>query len=159
MIKIKIQSISDVITNSSTEVFIVYDSSNIDSIKNIVNAILAIDSSYTFDDLFTLKMIVSEHAIDKMYREWDNYFPGKTKPDSEEDFVNYIDSLSDSELYTMEDNWIDSDRSTYYWEYDTFYEGYQVNIKEGVEKSDKLQTAVNAISSLDSIFSIDYSCE
>lgn len=157
--KIKIQSISDLITNSSTEVFVVYDSTNVDSIKNIVNAILAIDSSYTFDDLFTLKMIVSEHAIDKMYREWDDYFPGKTKPDSEEDFVNYIDSLSDSELYTMEDNWIDNDRSTYYWEYDTFYEGYQVNIKEGVEKSDKLQKAVDAICSLDSIFSLDYSCE
>lgn len=156
---IKVQSISDLITNSSTEVFVVYDSTNIDSIKNIVNAILAIDSSYTFDDLFTLKMIVSEHAIDKMYREWDDYFPGKTKPDSEEDFVNYIDSLSDSELYTMEDNWIDNDRSTYYWEYDTFYEGYQVNIKEGVEKSDKLQKAVDAIRSLDSIFSLDYSCE
>ena len=156
---IKVQSISDLITNSSTEVFVVYDSTNIDSIKNIVNAILAIDSSYTFDDLFTIKMIVSERAIDKMYREWDDYFPGKTKPDSEEDFVNYIDSLSDSELYTMEDNWIDNDRSTYYWEYDTFYEGYQVNIKEGVEKSDKLQKAVDAIRSLDSIFSLDYSCE
>lgn len=156
---IKVQSISDLITNSSTEVFVVYDSTNVDSIKNIVNAILAIDSSYTFDDLFTIRMIVSERAIDKMYREWDDYFPGKTKPDSEEDFVNYIDSLSDSELYTMEDNWIDNDRSTYYWEYDTFYEGYQVNIKEGVEKSDKLQKAVDAIHSLDSIFSIDYSCE
>ena len=156
---IKIQSISDVITNSSTEVFVVYDSTNINSIKRIVDSILAIDGSYTFDDLFTLKMIVSEHAIDKMYREWDDYFPGKTKPDSEEDFVNYIDSLSDSELSTMEDNWIDNDRSTYYWEYNTFYEGYQVNIKEGVEKSDKLQKAVDAIRSLDSIFSIDYSCE
>ena len=156
---IKVQSISDLITNSSTEVFVVYDSTNVDSIKNIVNAILAIDSSYTFDDLFTLKMIVSERAIDKMYREWDDYFPGKTKPDSEEDFVNYIDSLSDSELYTMEDNWINNDRSTYYWEYDNFYEGYQVNIKEGVEKSDKLQKAVDAIRSLDSIFSLDYSCE
>ena len=156
---IKVQSISDLITNSSTEVFVVYDSTNVDSIKNVVNAILAIDSSYTFDDLFTIKMIVSENAIYKMYREWDDYFPGKTKPDSEEDFVNYIDSLSDSELYTMEDNWIDNDRSTYYWEYDTFYEGYQVNIKEGVEKSDKLQKAVDAIRSLDSIFSLDYSCE
>lgn len=156
---IKVQSISDLITNSSTEVFVVYDSTNVDSIKNIVNAILAIDSSYTFDDLFTIKMIVSERAIDKMYREWDDYFPGKTKPDSEEDFVNYIDSLSDSELYALENIWTRNDSSTYYWEYDTFYEGYQVNIKEGVEKSDKLQKAVDAIRSLDSIFSIDYSCE
>ena len=156
---IKVQSISDLITNSSTEVFVVYDSTNINSIKRIVDSILAIDSSYTFDDLFTIKMIVSEHVIDEMYREWDKYFPGKTKPDSEKDFTDYIDSLSDSELSTIEDIWIDNDCSTYYWEYSTFYEGYQVNIKEGVEKSDKLQKAVDAISSLDSIFSIDYSCD
>lgn len=156
---IKVQSISDLITNSSTEVFVVYDSTNIDSIKNIVNAILAIDSSYTFDDLFTIKMVVRDHAISKMYREWENYFPGKTKPDSEKDFIDYVDSLSDSEISTLEDVWINNDRSTYYWEYSTFYEGYQVNIKEGVEKSDKLQKAVDAIRSLDSIFSLDYSCE
>ena len=156
---IKVQSISDLITNSSTEVFVVYDSTNVDSIKNIVNAILAIDSSYTFDDLFTIKMIVSEHAIDKMYREWDDYFPGKTKPDSKKDFINYINSLSDSELFTIEDIWANNDRSTYYWEYNLFYEGYQVNIKEGIEKSNKLQKAVDAIRSLDSIFSLDYTCE
>lgn len=156
---IKVQSISDLITNSSTEVFVVYDSTNIDSIKNIVNAILAIDNSYTFDDLFTIKMIVSERAIDKMYRQWDDYFPGKTKPDNEEDFINYIDSLSDSELSTLEDIWANNDRSTYYWEYNLFFEGYQVNIKEGIEKNDKLQKAVDAIRCLDSIFSIDYSCD
>lgn len=51
---IKIQSVSDVITNSSTEVFIVYNLSNIDSIKELVNAILAIDGNYTFDDLFNI---------------------------------------------------------------------------------------------------------
>ena len=156
---IKVQSISDLITNSSTEVFVVYDSTNVDSIKTIINAILDIDSSYTFDDLFTIKMVVSDHVIDKMYREWNDYFPGKTKPDSKKDFINYIDSLSDSELSTIEDIWSNNDRSTYYWEYNLFYEGYQVNIKEGVEKSDKLQKAVDAIRSLDSIFSLDYTCE
>lgn len=156
---IKVQSISDLITNSSTEVFVVYDLTNIDSIKNIVNAILAIDSSYTFDDLFTIKMVVRDHAISKMYREWENYFPGKTKPDSEKDFIDYVDSLSDSEISTLEDVWINNDRSTYYWEYSTFYEGYQVNIKEGVEKTDKLQKAIDAIYSLDNIFSLDYSCD
>lgn len=100
---IKVQSISDVITNSSTEVFVVYDSTNVDSIKRIVNAILAIDSNYTFDDLFTIKMLVSEHAIYKMYKEWDKYFPDKSKPASEEDFFNYIESLSNSEISNIED--------------------------------------------------------
>ena len=47
---------------------------------------------------------------------------------------------------------------TYYWESYPFYEGYSVSIKEGVEKTDKLQKAVDAIRSLDSIFSLDYSC-
>ena len=156
---IKVQSISDVITNSSTEVFVVYDSTNIDSIKRIVDAILAIDSNYTFDDLFTIKMLVSEHAIYKMYKDWNKYFPDKPKPDSENDFFNYIESLSNSELNTIEDIWIDNDYSTYGWEYSPFYEGYKIDIKEGVEKNDKLQKAVDAIRSLDSIFSIDYSCE
>ena len=48
----KIQSISDVITNSSTEVFIVIHYSDIEAIKNVVNAILRIDSDLKFDDLF-----------------------------------------------------------------------------------------------------------
>ena len=156
---IKVQSISDVITNSSTEVFVVYDSTNVNSIKRIVDAILAIDSNYMFDDLFTIKMLVSEHAIYKMYKEWDKYFPDKPKPNNEDDFLNYIESLSNSELNTIEDIWIDNDYSTYGWEYSPFYEGYKIDIKEGVEKNDKLQKAVDAIRSLDSIFSIDYSCE
>lgn len=41
---------------------------------------------------------------------------------------------------------------------DPFYEGYSVSIKEGVEKTDKLQKAVDAIRSLDTIFNIDYIC-
>ena len=150
---------SDVITNSSTEVFVVYDSTNVDSIKRIVNAILDINSNYTFDDLFTIKMLVSEYAICKMYKEWDKYFPDRSKPNSENAFFEYIESLSNSEISTIEDVWIENDYSTYGWEYSPFYEGYKIDIKEGVEKNDKLQKAVDAIRSLDSIFSIDYSCE
>ena len=155
---IKVQSISDLITNSSTEVFVVYDSTNIDSIKNIVNAILAIDSNYTFDDLFTIKMLVSEHAICKMYKDWNGYFHDKPKPNSEKEFFEYIDSLSNYELEIIEDIYVRNDCSTYYWEYSSFYEGYKIDIKEGIEKTDKLQKAVDAIYSLDNIFSLDYSC-
>ena len=54
---LKIQSISDIITNSSTEVFMVYDNDSIKNIKELVNAVLSInkDNKYTFDDLFTIK--------------------------------------------------------------------------------------------------------
>ena len=49
-------------------------------------------------------------------------------------------------------------KQTYYWESYSFYEGYSVSLKEGVEKTDKLQKAVDAIRSLDTIFSLDYTC-
>ena len=56
-IRLFIQSISDIITNSSTEVFMVYDKRAFDDIKDLVNAILNInkDNEYTFDDLFEIK--------------------------------------------------------------------------------------------------------
>ena len=58
-----INSITDVITNSSTSVFIVYAEHNIKSIKDIVNAILAIDSNYTFDDLFDINMSINTDVL------------------------------------------------------------------------------------------------
>ena len=61
---IKIQSFSDVITNSSTSVFVVYTERNIKSIKDIVNSILAIDSEYTFDDLFDISMSINTDLLE-----------------------------------------------------------------------------------------------
>ena len=156
MIKIKKQSISDVITNSSTEVFIVYDSGNIDSIKHIINAILSIDGHYTFDDLFTIKMNPAEYVIEDLYKNWEDFFPNDPKPESIKEFNKFIDSLSQEELDKYVNIW--EGGQTYYWESYSFYEGYSVSIKEGVEKTDKLQKAVDAIRSLDSIFSLDYTC-
>ena len=153
---IKVQSISDVITNSSTEVFIVYDSSNIESIKQVINAILSIDGHYTFDDLFTIKMNVAEYVIDDMYKDWEGFFPNKPRPESIKEFDEFINSLPQEELDKYAIIW--ESGQTYYWESYPFYEGYSVSIKEGVEKTDKLQKAVDAIRSLDSIFSLDYTC-
>ena len=153
---IKVQSISDVITNSSTEVFIVYDSSNIDSIKHIIDAILSIDGHYTFDDLFTIKMNAAEYAVEDLYKNWEDAFPNDPKPESLNDFWEVINALPQEELDKYVDIWESS--QTYYWESYPFYEGYSVSIKEGVEKTDKLQKAVDAIRSLDTIFSLDYTC-
>lgn len=153
-IKIKIQSISDIITNSSTEVFIVYGSNNINTIKNIVNSILSINGNYTFDDLFTIKMTVSD-SIEDVFENWEYYFPNKQKPSDIRSFWEYINSLSQNELTELEHIW--DSKNTYDWEYVPFFDGYSVSIKEGVEKTDKLQKAVDAIRSLDSIFDLDYS--
>ena len=53
-VDIKIQSISDIITNSSTQVFTLYKRQNKEDIIDLINAILAISGEYTFDDLFTI---------------------------------------------------------------------------------------------------------
>ena len=54
---IKIQSVSDIITNSSSEVFMVYDADGLERIKELVNAVLSLNenNTYTFDDLFTIE--------------------------------------------------------------------------------------------------------
>ena len=63
---IKVKSITDVITNSSTEVFTFYNDGGIKAIKDTVNAILAINSGnkYTFDDLFEIKYAFELDLID-----------------------------------------------------------------------------------------------
>lgn len=54
---IKIQSVSDVITNSSTEIYVEATEHTLNGIKNIVNSILkAVNSEYTADDLFEFSL-------------------------------------------------------------------------------------------------------
>lgn len=54
---IKIQSISDVITNSSTEIYTICSEHTLDRLKEIVNSILKItDSTLTADDLFIFEL-------------------------------------------------------------------------------------------------------
>jgi len=153
----KIQSISDVITNSSTEVFVIYDSSNIDSIKKVVNAILSIDGNYTFDDLFTIKMNPSDNVVDEIYDYWEDFFPDDPKPESLDIYWEFLSTLSQEELNKIERIW--NNRNRCYWDPHSFYDGYSVNIKEGIENTDKLQRARDAIRDLDSIFDIDYNCD
>jgi hypothetical protein len=61
---IKIQSTSDIITNSSSEVFMVYDGHAFKKIKELVNAILAATGyEQTFDDMFEIKPHISEDFV------------------------------------------------------------------------------------------------
>nr|DAK03764.1 MAG TPA: hypothetical protein [Bacteriophage sp.] len=53
---VNIQSVSDVITNSSSEVFVIYNQEGINTIKNLVNSILKLsESKYSCDDLFDIQ--------------------------------------------------------------------------------------------------------
>lgn len=144
--KINIQSVSDIITNSSTEVFIMYRGSDVNTIKNIVNAILAINSDVTFDDLFKIEMHISDIVYQYL---WENSKQIQEEFPNEDDFYNYLETLPVEKLSRYEKIWDD----VYpYDEYVSFYDGYTVSIKDGVEKTTIYEQAVRAINTFDSIF-------
>lgn len=71
---LKVQSVSDIITNSSTEVFMVYDENSMNNIKDLVNAILSLSgSNKTFDDLFTYEINFDEEYLLEVHPEYKKY--------------------------------------------------------------------------------------
>lgn len=93
---VKIQSISDIITNSSSEVFVIYDQNGIDTIKTIVNSILKLaKSEYSCDDLFDIQFVWDDIAEE--YYNDDGGFK-KTGKTLEE----YRQYLQDERLQYME---------------------------------------------------------
>lgn len=60
MLRVKIQSISDLITNSSSESFVIYTKEGIETLKSIVSELLNKD----FDEYFTISVICNEYCID-----------------------------------------------------------------------------------------------
>lgn len=63
LLVIPIQSVTDVVTNSSSEIFVIYRKSDFEFIKELINELLKlVDSNKTFDDLFELKIWTTEEA-------------------------------------------------------------------------------------------------
>lgn len=61
-------SISDVITNSSSEVFVYFDKTSEKKLKELVDVILAtFNVPKTFDDLFTIEYELSDEANEGNY--------------------------------------------------------------------------------------------
>lgn len=65
---IKIQSISDLITNSSSEVFIMYTKEGIESFKEIISTLIGED----FDKRFNLEIYCSDWVIDEYAKSGSN---------------------------------------------------------------------------------------
>ena len=79
----KIINFTDVITNSSSEVFTFYDKSTISIIKDAVNGILSlVDSEHNFDDYFTIKLDIDESIYDRYpdteYKDFNITVPNKS---------------------------------------------------------------------------------
>jgi hypothetical protein len=130
---IKIQSISDVITNSSTEVYITYYPSDKNAIINVVNAILAINGEGKFEDYFEFKWIQN---TDFLYEKWE-------EDKIEIPFEQWVESLPESFLFSEYQRWDDCRN---------FIEGYSITAKDP-----KNSKAADLLTSLDSIFTTDVS--
>lgn len=154
---INIQSISDLITNSSTEAFVVYDQGNVEDIKNLVNSILSLlDSSKTFDDYFTIEMLVNYEDLDwilgrhcndeTLYEE----IPELKTYNEAQDVQTFLESLTVERIEAIFE-W-ENDSS---WEHHWYpYEGFMINAKSVDPTVQKVATVINSI---DNIFSVDYS--
>lgn len=129
----KIQSISDVITNSSTEVYITYYPSDKDAIINVVNAILAINGEGKFEDYFEFKWIPNE---DFLHDKWED-------DEIEIPFEQWLESLPESFLFSEYERW----DNCY-----NFIEGYSITAKDP-----KNSKAADLLTNLDSIFTTDVS--
>lgn len=69
MLILSIQSINDIITNSSSEVVIRYDKEGVSKLKDLVNSIIEPFTTLKFDDLFTLSYI-DEDYDEVEYKEY-----------------------------------------------------------------------------------------
>jgi hypothetical protein len=150
-VDIKIQSITDVITNSSTEIYTIYTSGDIKTIKNIVDALLAVNGDSTFDDLFNIKLLINEDVVQYL---WNSSEEIQKEYPNDEDFYKYLETCTNqNELDRFESIWYDDGWDSRF----SFYNGYRVTLKPGIEVTEKLQHAIDAIHTLDSIFDYEIS--
>ena len=121
-IDIKVQSVSDVITNSSSEIFIIYRRGDFEIIREIVDELLKLaGSDKTFDDLFELKISTTEEAKEDYANSGSN-----------QDFIDWCMEM---------DSKIDIDCD------DPYIKSYTI-----VAKSDEAKSVADKLSSLDNLF-------
>lgn len=158
----KIQSISDLITNSSTEAFVVYDKSNVRDIRNLVNSILSlIDSSKTFDDYFTIEMLINYDDLNWIFetyyyrKEFREEFPEfETYGElSGEESNKFLESLPFERVEEIFD-WANNNNWDRHYQ---LYEGFVVNAKD--ENDLVVKKVAIAINNVDNIFDVDYSSD
>lgn len=144
IVDIKIQSISDIITNSSTEVFTIYKQYNIQDIKDLVNTLFKLISNLRFDDLFTITLHINEYVIDDLY---DCYEELQDQFNSSEELYTYLKGLSGQEIRKYE-HMADEMSDIHV----PFYSGYIVKPKPGVELTPRLLEALQKLNNLDCLF-------
>lgn len=125
----KIIGFSDVITNSSSEVFTIYTEEGLEQIKKIVDAVLKVGGSeLTFDDLFTIELCFDEDYA------WDEYI--EEHPDAIRENVSTEELLQFCKY-----------RDNDHYEGSTLIDGFSI-----VAKDKKNTEAAQLLNSIDCIF-------
>lgn len=96
-IKLTIQSINDIITNSSSEVVVRYDKEGVKQVKELVNKLIEPFTELKFDDLFTLTY------SREFYDEDDNFVEDEI-PEDHPDLENILQRSWEK---TWNDGWPD----------------------------------------------------
>lgn len=161
MQKFKIKSLTDVITNSSTEVFTIYNKGAINKIKEMVNSILALSdttSNLTFDDLFEVDYCFDIYEIEELINQLAEKLKErgnkehaeaiKTTVTTEEELWNYSKQHNIYNVIMEIIEEIDNDTYDY-----RMVDGIHIKAKNNpnVDKA-KLDKAVEMLNNIDHIF-------
>lgn len=176
--KIKIQSITDLITNSSTETFTVLNDNAECIIRNIVDSLLAsVGSTLMFSDLFVFDTKFDDRWEDAYYdyiknyiKDGDNdyakslekiYFDGWDAGDWSESKSKALEYIFDevkrvaieNGAQTYEEYCIEQNDGA--WDSFPALEELNIRVKDGLDNEDA-EMAAKALNSLDTLYSADY---
>lgn len=152
----KIKSITDVITNSSTEVFQRYDESSFDTIKKLVNSILKFSgSNLTFDDLYEFSYDIELDCVLSYYEDYliKNNQGEKAIEFRDADWQKQMEML-ENEDYELKVELAREYDSNHYDEGYPAIRGYVVSLKRGIDVENKelANDIAEQLSGLDNIF-------
>lgn len=153
---LKIKSITDVITNSSTEVFQRYDESSFETIKELFNNILKLGgNNLTFDDLYEFTYDIDRDILMNKYEDY------LIKNNQGEKAINYRDADYSKQYEMIEDEDYDIvvqlakeyDERNYAEGYPAV-RGYTVSLKRDIDIENKelAREVAKQLSNLDDIF-------
>jgi hypothetical protein len=168
MFKINLHSVVDVITNSSTQIYVQFDESALNTLKDLANAFLKIgNSGYTSDDLFTFELESSalhdaraRYIRDILYASSDSYKTmGWQKLNDEiEDYYKTIIQLSENDRpeWWKKEFLIENNEDLEYTARDSDYPRTDVYVTCYPKKDSKeVKEIADILSKLQNLFSAD----
>ena len=161
MQKFRIKSLTDVITNSSTEVFTIYNKGAINKVKEMVNSILALSdttSNLTFDDLFDVDYCFDIYEIEELINQLAEKLKERGNKEHAEAIKTTVTTEEELWNYSKQNNIYDVvmeiieeiDNNTYDYR---MVDGIHIKAKNNpnVDKA-KLGKAVEMLNNIDHIF-------